>query len=38
MGQQRLKAMAVLSIKNDFIHGLPDFDRKVIEKIAQTKK
>ena len=37
MGQQRLNALAMLSIENEFIHGLMDFDRRVIDKFAQMK-
>ena len=35
MGQQRLNAM--LSIENPFVHGLVDFNSKVIERFAQEK-
>ena len=37
MGQQRLNALAMLSIENELIHGLFDFNSKVIEKFAQMK-
>ena len=35
MGQQRLNAM--LSIENPFVHGLVDFNSKVIKRFAQAK-
>lgn len=35
MGQQRLNAM--LSIENPFVHGLVDFNSKVIQRFAQAK-
>ena len=37
MGQQRLNALSMLSIENSFIHGLVDFNSKVIERFAQAK-
>ena len=37
MGQQRLNALSMLSIENPFVHGLVDFNSKVIERFAQAK-
>ncbi|XP_028327722.1 zinc finger MYM-type protein 1-like isoform X2 [Gouania willdenowi] len=37
MGQQRLNALAMLSIENELIQGLPDFKSKVIEMFAHMK-
>lgn len=37
MGQQRLIALAMLSVESEFIHGLLDFNNKVIEKFAHVK-
>ena len=37
MGQQRLNAPAMLSTENEFIRGLVDFDRKIIDKFAKMK-
>ena len=38
MGQQRLNALAMLSIENELIHGLFDFNSKVIEKFAHMRE
>ena len=37
MGQERLSALAMLSIEKDFIMGIQDFNNKVIDKFAQSK-
>ena len=37
MGQKRLNALSMLSIENPFVHGLVDFNSKVIERFAQAK-
>ena len=37
MGQKRLNALSMLSIENQFLHGLVDFNRKVVERFAQAK-
>ena len=34
MGQQRLNALSMLSIENLFVHGLVDFNSKVIQRFA----
>ncbi|XP_028670787.1 uncharacterized protein LOC114661764 [Erpetoichthys calabaricus] len=36
-GQHRLNALAMLTIENGFIHGLLNFDSKVIEQFAHMK-
>ena len=35
--QQRLNALSMLSIENPLVHGLVDFNSKVIERFAQAK-
>ena len=37
MGEQRLNALAMLSIESELIHGLLDFNSKVTERFAQMK-
>ena len=37
MGQQRLNALSMLTIENPFVHGLVDFNSKVIERFTQAK-
>nr|CAH7751042.1 unnamed protein product [Callosobruchus chinensis] len=37
MPEDRLNALAVLSIEKKFVQSIPDFDKKVIE-IFSTKK
>lgn len=38
ISQERLSALAMLSIERDFILSIPDFNQKVIEKFASTKE
>lgn len=37
MDQERLNALAMLSIEKDFIRHIPDFNKKVIERFASDK-
>ena len=37
MGQKRLNALSMLCIENPLVHGLVDFNSKVIERFAQAK-
>lgn len=37
MGQERLSALAMLSIERDLIMSIPDFNQKVIDKFAAAK-
>lgn len=38
MSQERLSALAMLSIERDFIMAIPDFNQRVIEKFASSKE
>ncbi|XP_060951206.1 zinc finger MYM-type protein 1-like [Limanda limanda] len=37
MGHKRLNALSMLSIENEYVHGLVDFNSKVIVRFAQAK-
>src|SRR4029434_3103272 len=37
MGQQILNALSMPTIENPFVHGLVDFNSKVIERFTQAK-
>lgn len=37
MGNERLNALAMLSIEKKMVHSIPDFNKRVIEKFASSK-